>query len=49
MQQAQPQLDTLSKKATEVLGEEAGKYINDSLKDDAKKTIQDLFKKKKKN
>jgi hypothetical protein len=48
-EQAQPQIDTLSKKATEVLGEEADKYLSDSLKEDAKKTLQDLFKKKEKN
>jgi len=48
-QQAQPQIDTLKKKATETLGEEAGKYISDSASNDVKKTIQNIFQKKKKN
>jgi vacuolar-type H+-ATPase subunit H len=48
-QQAQPQIDTLSKKATEALGEEAGKYLSDSASNDVKKTIQNIFQKKKKN
>ncbi len=48
-QQAQPQIDTLKKKATETLGEEAGKYLSDSASNDVKKTIQNIFQKKKKN
>ena len=48
-QQAQPQIDTLKKKATETLGDEAGKIIGDSTTNDVKKTIQNLFQKKKKN
>ena len=51
-EQIQPQVDSLQKKITEGLGEEATKVIDEELDSTAtelKKSIQNLFKRKKKN